>query len=155
MSIPQLLDRYIGGPALLRQAIDGMTPDQLLLRPVPGKWSTLEVIAHLADFEIVGIDRLTAVIADEKPLLPGRDEQKYEKRLAYHQRNPEEQLQLIELGRRHMARILLTLTDADWQRTGQHTEAGPLTLEHLLERVTRHIEHHVAFIHEKRRALGL
>ena len=35
------------------------------------------------------------------------------------------------------------------------TEAGPLTLEQLLERIIKHVEHHVKFIHEKRAALGL
>jgi len=64
-------------------------------------------------------------------------------------------LQLVEICRRHMTRILRTLTDADLARRGIHSEAGPLTLEQLLERVTRHLEHHVPFIEEKRRALGL
>jgi hypothetical protein len=34
-----------------------------------------------------------------------------------------------------------------------HSEAGPLTLETLLERVTAHIPHHLSFIDEKVRLL--
>jgi hypothetical protein len=64
-------------------------------------------------------------------------------------------MQLIEICRRHMTRVLWTLSDAALARRGIHSEAGPLTLEQLLERVTRHVEHHVAFIQEKRKALGL
>ena len=52
------IDDYLSGPALLRQAVAGMTQEQLVARPVPGKWSTLEVICHLADFEIVYADRI-------------------------------------------------------------------------------------------------
>jgi len=44
-----LIDEYLAGPQLLRQAIAGMSREQLLARPIPGKWSTLEVICHLAD----------------------------------------------------------------------------------------------------------
>ena len=62
-----LIDDYLAGPGLLRQAVAGMSRDQLLARPIPGKWSTLEVICHLADFEIVGADRIKRVIAENEP----------------------------------------------------------------------------------------
>ena len=60
-----LIDDYLAGPQLLRQAVAGMTNEQFLARPIPGKWSTLEVICHLADFEIVGADRIKRVILEE------------------------------------------------------------------------------------------
>jgi hypothetical protein len=154
MPSADLIERFIAGPKLLRQSVAGMSPQQVLARPIPGKWSTLEVVAHLADFEVIGVDRVIAVIAEEKPILPGRDEQKYVARLAYNERDFEEQLRLIELCRSHVARTLRTLSDDDWLRCGIHTEAGPLTLEQLLQRVTNHIEHHLKFIDEKRKALG-
>ena len=53
-----LIDDYLDGPQLLRKAVAGMSQEQLVARPIPGKWSTLEVICHLADFEIVGADRI-------------------------------------------------------------------------------------------------
>ena len=130
-----------------------MTREQVLARPIPGKWSSLEVVCHLADFEIVYADRITAIIAEDGPTLPGRDEQKFAARLAYHDRDLEEQLRLIEVCRSHVTRILRKLTDVDLARVGNHTEAGPLTLEQMLTRVTGHITHHVKFIHEKRAAL--
>ena len=153
--ITPLVDRYAAGADWLKTAVAGMTHDQVMARPAPGKWSTLEVVSHLADFEVVGVDRLAAVIAETDPALPGRDEQHYVARLAYDRRDFKEQLQLVELCRRHMTRILRTLDDSALVRRGIHSEAGPLTLEQLLERVTRHIEHHVTFIEEKRKALRL
>ena len=41
------------------------------------------------------------------------------------------------------------------QKTGLHSERGPLTLEKMLTMATNHIPHHVKFILEKRQALGL
>lgn len=150
-----LIDRYAAGISLLKESLAGMTPEQLVARPVPGKWSTLEVVAHLADFEVIGVDRLAVVLAENDPALPGRDEQQYIARLRYDLRDLDEQLQLITLCRSHMTRLLRSFGDDALERRGIHSEAGPLTLEKLLERVTRHIEHHVTFIQEKRRALGI
>ena len=155
MSLLELTDQYARGPDLLRQAVAGMSREQLLARPVPGKWSTLEVVCHLSDFEIVFADRLKSVIAEDEPTLPGRDEAKFTARLAYHDRDLDEELQLVELCRDQVARILRTLSDGDLARRGIHTEAGPLTLEQLLQRATNHVTHHVQFIHEKRKALGI
>jgi len=149
-----LIDDYLAGPQLLRQAVAGMTQEQLVARPVPGKWSTLEVICHLADFEIVGADRIKRVIAENEPTLFGGDEKIFAARLAYHQRNAEEELLLIELIRKQVARILRTLKPEDFQRRGIHSEVGPQTLEALVQRRSRHIPHHIQFIEEKRKALS-
>ena len=40
-----LIDSYLDGPQLLRKAVAGMSQEQLVARPIPGKWSTLEVSA--------------------------------------------------------------------------------------------------------------
>ncbi|MCI0358439.1 MAG: DinB family protein [Planctomycetaceae bacterium] len=155
MSLAALIEQYAAGPMILRQAVAGMSREQVLARPIEGKWSTLEVICHLSDFEIVYVDRLTAIIAETDPTLPGRDEQKYAARLAYQQRDLEEELRLFEACRTRTARILRTLTEGDLTRRGIHTEAGPLTLAQMLDRVVDHVQHHVKFIHEKRKALGI
>ncbi len=149
-----LVDNYLAGPPLLRKAVAGMPQEQLIARPIPGKWSTLEVICHLADFEIVGADRIKRVIAENEPTLLGGDEKVFAARLAYHRRDAEEELLLIETIRKQVARILRTLNPEDFQRRGIHSEAGPLTLEAFVERSTRHIPHHVHFIEEKKKAMA-
>ena len=95
-----LIDNYLDGPQLLRKAVAGMSREQLLARPIPGKWSTLEVICHLADFEIVGADRIKRVIAEHEPTLFEGDEKVFAARLAYQQRNAEEELLLIKMIRK-------------------------------------------------------
>lgn len=153
MTTPEKIEQYRSGGANLRKAIAGMTREQLAARPVPGKWSTLEVICHIADFEPVYADRMKRVIAEENPLLPSGDPDKFQARLAYMNRDAEEELTLIETVRSQMARILSTLTEQDFSRTGKHSTDGPLSLTVLLERITGHIPHHLTFIEEKRRAL--
>lgn len=153
MSIEKLLDRYAAGPKLLRDAVAGMTDEQLKARPVPGRWSTLEVVCHLADSDGVYAERMKRVIVEDEPALGSMDPDGWLPRLAYHERNVDEELRLIDITRSQMARILQSLSPADFQRQGRHSEDGLLSLEMLLERVTNHIPHHLPFIREKRAEL--
>lgn len=149
------IEEYLAGTDLLRRSIAGMSHEQLLARPVAGKWSTHEVVCHLADFDPIIADRMKRVIAEDNPSLLGADENRFAGRLAYDQRYVEEEVAIIAVTRSQMARILRSLTDADFIRSGVHNEAGPLTLLQLLNRGIGHIAHHVKFIEEKRKALGL
>lgn len=154
LSIPQLIGEYLKGPKLLRDAVAGMTREQLLARPIAGKWSTLELVAHLADFEPVYGDRMKRTLAENEPTLFGGDPDKFAAKLAYHERDLETELCLIDCVRNQMAAILRTVPEADFQRVGRHSEAGPLTLRTFLERITGHIPHHLPFIAQKRQALS-
>ena len=149
-----LIEQYLAGPGLLRRAVAGMTKEQLLAKPIPGKWSTLEVVCHIADYEPIYADRMKRVIALEEPELLQGDPGRFASQLAYSQRAVEEELALIELTRKQMARILRARKPGDFQRSGTHSRDGALTLENLIQRVTAHIPHHVGFIEEKRQAMG-
>src|SRR5437868_167735 len=105
MSFPLLINQYVAGPAALRQAVKGLSRDQLAARPVAGKWSTLEVVAHIADFEPILAERMMRVISHERPLLMVADENLFAATLDYQGRDMEEELTLIEVTRKRMARI--------------------------------------------------
>jgi uncharacterized damage-inducible protein DinB len=154
-SLNELIESYLAGPKALRGAVAGMTREQLTARPVAGKWSTLEVVCHLADFDPILADRMKRVIAEERPTLLGADENRFAAALAYHDRDPEEELTLIERTRSQLARVLRKLPAEALGRVGVHNERGPRTLEQLLTTAINHIPHHVRFIEEKRKALGL
>ena len=153
-----LIDAYLGGIAVLRRAVAGMTPEQLLARPVPGRWSTLEVVCHLADFEPIYADRMKRVIATDRPVLLSAGREAFARSLAYQERDLEEELALIDLTRRQMGRILRGLPEDAWDRVGVYRHEGQeelRSLRRLLEMITEHIPHHAAFIAEKRRALSI
>jgi uncharacterized damage-inducible protein DinB len=155
MNHDALIEQYLAGPDLLRRAIAGMAKEQLSAKPIPGKWSTQEVVCHLADYEPIYADRMKRVIALKAPELFKGDPGLFAARLGYPQRDVEEELALIEITRKQMARILRPLNPEDFQRSGGHSRDGTLTLEVLLQRITAHIPHHVRFIEEKRRAMEM
>src|SRR5437870_9666294 len=121
-NLAELINAYVEGPKALRQAVAGMTREQVTARPVAGKWSTLEVVCHLADFDPILADRMKRVIAEEKPTLIGADEKRFAAALAYHERDVNEELPIIEQTRSQMARIVRTLPAEALQRVGGHTE---------------------------------
>jgi hypothetical protein len=155
MKYQKMIEEYRAGPGSLRMSVAGFTREQLLARPIPGKWSALEVVCHVADFEIVYADRIKRIIAEEEPTIFGGDPEMFAARLAYQKRELEEELGVVEIVRRQVARILGDIAEQDFQRHGIHSEYGPLTLETILMRVTNHIPHHVRFVEEKRKALGI
>jgi uncharacterized damage-inducible protein DinB len=149
-----MIEKYLAGAKTLREAVAGMSREQLLARPVPGKWSTMEVVCHLSDFDPILADRIKRIIALDRPPLIGADENRFVTTLAYHDRDLDEELALIDHTRSQLARILRQQSDDILQRVGVHSERGELTLERLLTMATNHIPHHVQFIREKRQALG-
>jgi DinB superfamily len=151
----ELIASYLAGVDTLKKSVAGMTPEQLTARPIPGKWSTLECVCHLSDFEPVLADRMKRIITHPKPLLMGADERLFAQQLSYHDRDLSEELAIVETTRKQMARILTKLPSDAWTRVGNHAERGLLTLEQMVQIATRHIPHHVQFIAEKRKALGV
>ncbi|MFM8476413.1 MAG: DinB family protein [Planctomycetaceae bacterium] len=152
-SIEELLQQYENGAQDLVTAVCQTGPENWSSHPVPGKWSIQQVVCHLADFEPIFADRMKRVLVEDNPTLFGGDPDVFAAGLHYDKRDVEQELQLIVLIRRQMSRILCNTDIEAFQRTGVHSEAGPLTLETILERSVRHITHHIPFIHEKTAAL--
>jgi hypothetical protein len=152
----ELADQFLAGATAIRKAVQDMTREQLIARPIPGKWSTLEVVAHIADFDPVLVDRMKRIIAlGDTPLLLAADENLYVKALGYHERDLEEELALIDAVRRQGSRIIRSLRPEQLELTGVHNKRGLVTLERVIQMANIHIPHHLPFIAEKRKALGV
>jgi uncharacterized damage-inducible protein DinB len=155
MTTDGLVSAYESGPRRLHDALAGMTHEQLRARPVEGRWSTLEVVCHLADCEQFFADRMKRTIATDRPLLLGAEGSRYPGPLHYHDRDVAEEVELVTLTRRQMARILRLLDDGAWSRTAVHSETGLVTLRQLVLHAVRHLDHHLGFVAEKRKSFGV
>ena len=154
-SIADLVPRYERQADELAGLIGDMTPEQVSARPVQGRWSTLEVLAHLADSDEVLADRIKRTISMDKPLLMGFDESLFVERLGYTRRDSADELAILAMTRRRIARILKSLPDDAWAREAVHNERGIVTLKQLVQMAVGLVNHHAPFIREKRKALGL
>ena len=155
MNQSSVIDRYASGGALLKYAVSGLTDEQALAKPGTGAWSIAELVAHLLDSELVHIDRMKRVIAEENPILVAFDENAWIDRLDSQSMPVDEAVDLFDRNCRWMARVLRQCTESDFARTGQHTERGPLTLAALLATSVNHTDHHLRFLYAKRANLGV
>lgn len=148
-----LIATYEHGIQDLRAAVSGMSPDELRARPIPDRWSTLEVVCHIADCEQFFADRMKRTLAMDRPLLLGADGFRYPDSLGYQEHELVEELRLVEITRQQMARVLRLAAEDAWERTAVHSETGLMTLRQLVLHAVNHLRHHLTFIEEKRRAL--
>jgi uncharacterized damage-inducible protein DinB len=151
---PQIIAEYEAGIEALRKSVAGLTPEQIQARPVPGKWSTQEVVSHLADTEIYFTDRIIRTLMLERPLLLDVDERPYIQKLGLQDFDLTEELDLFASLRRHAARLLKRQSPDAWQRKGVHTGTGVVTLRQIVLQAVRHTKHHLPFIAEKCAALA-
>jgi uncharacterized damage-inducible protein DinB len=149
-----LVQKYETGVAKLQQAIAGMSEADLKAAPIPGKWSTQQVIIHLADADVVFAERIRRIVAEDNPTLTVWDENKFAERLFYHDQSVADAMGILDLTHKQTSRILRKMSEADWQRKGVHSHRGPQTVGDVLTYAVNHIEHHLKFIAEKRAKLG-
>src|SRR5271157_831974 len=93
--IPALLERFRRGPEIIAMALTGVHGDEEDFVPAPGKWSVRQIVAHLADSEIVGSDRFRRVIAEENPTLVWWDQDAWAANLNYARRRTSESLETL------------------------------------------------------------
>jgi hypothetical protein len=120
----------------------------------PGKWSVAEVIAHLADSELVGSYRFRRVLAEDKPRLSGYDQDRWAQGLRYRDTMLPESLAQFRCLRAGNLRLLRAATPADLQRVGIHAERGEETLAHIVKLYAAHDLVHLRQIARIRATVG-
>lgn len=136
-----LIARYREGATVVIAAVEGLTDAELDRRRSPSDWTAREVVHHLADAESRSSVRLRQLLAEDGPIIQGYDEELYARTLHY-DRPIEASLALLQALRAASAELLERLTDADFARTGTHTESGPYSVDTWLELYAAHGHDH-------------
>ena len=148
--IASLLERFRRGPELLALVLTGVYGEEEDFATAPGKWSIRQIVAHLADAELVGACRLRLVAAEPNPVLTAFDQDAWTRNLDYGKRKPKTSLETFRRLRAENYELLKDLPEESFARTGNHTERGPLTLRVLVEGYAEHAESHARHIQEIR-----
>jgi uncharacterized damage-inducible protein DinB len=154
-TIEAAIASYESGPSQLRQACAGIDPERLTRRIGPGEWSIMENAVHLLDSDLASTHRMRCIVAEECPLLVAYDENAFIARLPSADADLVEVLDLFEANRRFTARWLRSLPAEAFSRVGIHTQRGKVTLLQIVEIYSNHVGHHLAFVAQKRRNLGV
>jgi hypothetical protein len=132
--------------AKLKKLIQGRTSKQLKWKPEPGKWSMAEIVAHLADVEIVASWRMRSVIgANGTPIQPF-DQDVWASVFQYGKRDPKQSLEVFRVLRENNLAMLKALSPESWDNYGMHAERGKETIAHLARMFAGHDTNHIVQI---------
>ena len=127
----------------LRDLVADVSAGELSRSPAPGKWSVSEILAHMAEDEIVSHWRYRQMIEFDGVPLASFDQDLWATLGDYSSRNPHESLGLFRLMREANLRMLQRLTPEQWQRSGMHAERGKITVEDLARHMAGHDRNHI------------
>ena len=127
----------------LAKAIRGLTPSQLRSRPQPDKWSIAEIMAHLADAEIVVSWRMRAIIGANGTPIQAFNQDAWADAFQYGKRDPKQSLETFRMLRENNLAMLKAISKEAWENYGMHEERGRETIAHLTRLYAGHDENHV------------
>ena len=148
----KLVDLYREGYAAVAEALLKITPEELDAKPAPGKWSAREIVHHLGDSEMVGAVRFRLLIAEDRPVIKGYDQDAFARRLHY-DRPHEASLELFRSSRAATVEMMGCLSETEWLREGTHTDIGRFGLDTWLRIYAPHAHGHAQQILLARKSL--
>src|SRR4029453_11880957 len=78
-----LVAKYKDGYDQVASALEGATDAELDHQPAPGKWTAREIVHHLADSEMTSAIRLRRLLAEDRPVIVGYDQEEFARKLHY------------------------------------------------------------------------
>jgi len=127
----------------LKTLIRGLTPKQLKWKPEPGKWSIAEIVAHLADAEIVGSWRMRLIVGASGTTIQPFDQEVWASAFQYRKRDAKQSVEVFRVLRENNLAMLKALPRESWENYGMHQERGKETVAHVVRMFAGHDANHV------------
>jgi uncharacterized damage-inducible protein DinB len=151
----KLLDTAEKSPEQVARSVMGLSAKVLQYKPGPNKWSVQEILAHLADSELVYGYRLRQAIADKEPTFAPIDQDAWAANLGYMEPTPPELIALYSLLRRANLRVLRRLKPSDLEKGGFHPEhKRKVTVGEIVQMMAKHGPNHLEQIERLKQMAG-
>lgn len=140
---PGLLHYLSLAPDALKRIVDCVKPEKYDERVEPDRFTLREAIAHLADFEVIILDRFAT--AHEKPgsTVENFDEEARAKEKAYATRDIHHEIEVFGNRRRETIMFLETLTSEDMKKTFVHPQRGEMSIKDFIGLMLGHDVYHL------------
>lgn len=136
-------------PKRLATAVSGLSETVLRRKPAPGKWCIHEIVAHLADAEILFSYRIRQVLADKDPSFSYMDQDAWAEHLGYTEAAIPELIAQFGVNRFHNLRLLRRIRVEDLEKSGFHPEKKrQVTLAEIVQYWVGHGPNHFAQIEQ-------
>jgi len=136
-------------PILLQGLKDGALEN----RPVAGKWSARENLAHLARYHEIVSERLERILAEDRPALPRYAAEEDAGWPPWTLLPAGEVLSRLAALRAQLVKRVEDLSSDELARTGVHSRFGEMTVVEWLEFFLLHEAHHLMLVLQRSRQL--
>jgi hypothetical protein len=127
----------------LARLIAGVPQSKLRRQPGPGKWSIAEIVAHLADTEVVFGYRIRTILGAPGTEIQAFDQDKWAQAMKYGKSDARKSLERFSAFRKANLDLLKSLSPAQWKYYGMHTERGEESIETIAKLCAGHDINHL------------
>jgi hypothetical protein len=127
----------------LIKLIQGKSPVKLRKRPAPDKWSVAEILAHLADVEIVQSWRMRSILGAPGTPIQAFDQDSWVTAGHYDKRDARKSLEQFRILREANLALFKTLAPEQWKHHGMHSERGQESIERIVTMMAGHDINHL------------
>ena len=120
-----------------------LSKKEIRRRPAPGKWSIAEILAHLADAEVVGSWRIRQILGADGTPIQAYDQNVWAETFRYEDRDPRESLKLFRVLRENNLLLLKSVPSKLWENHGMHAERGKETIAQIVRMFAGHDLNHL------------
>ncbi|MGD0469434.1 MAG: DinB family protein [Terriglobales bacterium] len=138
-SLRELLQRV---PSRLEQ----LSSDRVESKSTPSTWSPKEELGHLLDSAANNHQRIVRAQLEDKPAMPGYEQNRWVAVHAYQRRDWVELIELWQALNRQLLAAAEAVPDSAWSRTLTVAGSEPLTLQFVFEDYIVHMLHHLQHI---------
>jgi hypothetical protein len=133
-----------GTPDVLERLLKDLSADDPRwdFRPDPDRFTLREIVAHLADWEPIHLERLTRLRDEDNPTLPDRDENQMAIDNDYAHSDPHGSLEWFRGGRLKIVQLLASFPQETWERIGSRVTIGPVSVDILSAFILVHDGYH-------------
>lgn len=147
------IQSYVAGsdPLILQQEMPGklksllatIAPGKLDVKPAAGKWSIREIVAHLADDELVGAYRIRLILSSPGTDIQAFDQAQWAITGNYAMTDINASVALFTLLRQSNLELFKILSPEQWKLYGIHGERGIETIEDIMVYYAGHDINHL------------
>jgi hypothetical protein len=127
----------------LERLVKGVPASKLRKRPAADKWSVIEILAHLADTEIVGGFRMRLILGSPGTPIQAFDQDAWVVVGHYDKRDARKSIEQFRALREANLSLLKSLTPDQWKQHGIHSERGEETVAHIARMFAGHDLNHL------------
>jgi len=127
----------------LERLMRGVSPSRLRKRPAADKWSASEILAHLADAEIVTAFRMRVILGAPGSPIAAYDQDSWVSSGHYEKRDPRRAVEQFRVVREANLALLKSLTAEQWKQYGMHSQRGQETIEQIVRLTAGHDINHL------------